>query len=681
MKIYNYFIIISLGLNILNLNIFAQDKNAQDKKKLFFNKVKKLSTEKTVLRPNTINFHTINKSYYIDKKQLSQIKLYENQQDEDNLFSALYHYIENFSVENFSSNGDMLLIWKLARLSEYKNFKGLSRDLYRLIIKHHRDSLSSALKKYQNIINFREPNYTDISYYYELVGKIKAVDTIHVPKDIMLDMGEEINSPFPDYGLTIGHNDNIMYFSSERIPESIDNLLGFKQKTDENLYVSYRLDDGYWSEAKPLEELNTRYKEGSPSISEDGNILVFTRCHTQESFGNCDLYICYWQEDNTEEGGYWLEAQNMGAIINSYAWDSHPALVDLGDTLFLYFASDRRGGFGGTDIYYSYLDKNDPQKPKWTKVKNLGPYINSQFNEVSPFINKSYKNVLYFSSDAQLINFGDFDIFKTFKVNGKWIEPKNVGPLVNGKGSEFYFTIDSRSLQLFYARSEKDDIENLDLHSFHLPMEAKPNNIIRFSGRVVEPVTGEVFTGKVSIIDLDEGTPVAPRYLKKDAAFEFELINQRNYLLVVEGLNFFRVEKDFFLDGDTELDIEVNSIKRSITFQSIDFKKGKSDILAQMENNLHTIIDFLNDHDDYYLEVIGHTDSDGDVLLNLKLSQERAKNIKIYLLKYGGFKEDRIISNGLGNTKPLIKLAKTEEEKKLNRRVEFNIIHKRFWRY
>ena len=270
------------------------------------------------------------------------------------------------------------------------------------------------------------------------------------------------------------------------------------------------------------------------------------------------------------------------------------------------------------------------------KLRNVGPYINTQFNEVSPFIHKAYHNVLYFSSDAQLINFGDFDIFKTFKVNGEWIEPKNVGPLINGKGSEFYFTIDSRSLQLFYARSEEDKIDNLDLHSSPLPMEAKPNNIIRFSGKVVEPVTGEVFKGKVSIIDLDNRTPVAPRNLDEDGTFEFELIDYRNYLLVVEGDNFFRLERNFFLDGDTDLEVEVTSIKRSITFESIDFKKNKSDILPQMENNLHAIIDFLKDHEDYNLEVIGHTDSDGDHDLNLKLSKERAKNIRLYILKYGG---------------------------------------------
>lgn len=667
-------ILILLCLIFTLQTTYAQSKSKQKSKFSIF-KLKKAAEAKSVLRPNTIDFYNLDAIRYHNPQRLKQIQKYEAGEDWDNLFTELYNYVQSFKIENFKSEADMLLMWKLAHLSRIRNLKNLSRDLYRLIVKHHRDSLRSALVKYRDILNYGEPLYTDLEYYYRLIGRLRAIDTIPIPKEIMLDMGQAINSNFADYGLTIGADDKVMYFSSERQPNSLEYLLDLKQDADENIYISQKQADGYWSPAEPLKDLNTAYKEGSPSVSEDGSVLVFTRCHSPEGFGNCDLYSSTFERDET--GKYWSKPENMGPIINSYAWDSHPNLVHLQDTLYLYFASDRREGFGGTDIYFSYQKANG----RWAKVKNLGPYINSQFNEVSPFVHKAYHNVLYFSSDAQLINFGDFDIFKTFKVRGQWIEPKNVGPLINGKGSEFYFTIDSRSLKLFYARSEHDKIENLDLHSSPLPMEAKPNNIIRFSGKVVEPVTGEVFKGKVSIIDLDNRTPVAPHNLYEDGSFEFELIDQKNYLLVVEGDNFFRLEREFFLDGDTDVEVEVTSIKRSITFESIDFKKNRSDILPQMENNLHAVIDFLKDHEDYNLEVIGHTDSDGNHDLNLKLSRERAKNIRLYILKYSGLKAERVFADGVGDVEPIIIIEKTEADKKLNRRVEFNMIHKRFWKY
>ena len=159
-------------------------------------------------------------------------------------------------------------------------------------------------------------------------------------------------------------DDETMYFSSQRRPKSLEYLLDLKQDADENIYVSQKQSDGYWSPAAPLDDLNTAYKEGSPCVSEDGRTLVFTRCHTPDGFGNCDLYTSTRQED-PNGNLYWSPPENMGAAINSYAWDSHPNLVYLQDTLYLYFASDRREGFGGTDIYFSLQNANG----QWQKVK------------------------------------------------------------------------------------------------------------------------------------------------------------------------------------------------------------------------------------------------------------------------------------------------------------------------
>ena len=108
----------------------------------------------------------------------------------DNLFIELYSYVQAFKIENFKSAADMLLVWKLAHLSNLRNLNKLSRDLYRLIVKHHRDSLHVALVKYRDIINYGEPLYTNREYYYRLIGRLKAIDTIPIPKEIMLDMGE-----------------------------------------------------------------------------------------------------------------------------------------------------------------------------------------------------------------------------------------------------------------------------------------------------------------------------------------------------------------------------------------------------------------------------------------------------------------------------------------------------------
>ena len=224
----------------------------------------------------------------------------------------------------------------------------------------------------------------------------------------------------------------------------------------------------------------------------------------------------------------WVNIKNLGPNINSSGWDSHPSLTHKGDTL--YFASNRVGSFGLSDIYFALKDK----KGNWGKAQNAGPIINTVNSEVSPFYHHKF-NVLYFSSNGHPLNFGDFDIYKSNRQNNVWTEPKNIGPLVNGAGSEYYFTIDSQSKDLYYARSEEEDKKNLDLFSFVVPMEAQPEATAQLKGSLKNS-SGRPMIGIVSVIDLDQGVEVSPKFLREDGTFDFRLINRRNYLLIIQEI-------------------------------------------------------------------------------------------------------------------------------------------------
>jgi outer membrane protein OmpA-like peptidoglycan-associated protein len=318
------------------------------------------------------------------------------------------------------------------------------------------------------------------------------------------------------------------------------------------------------------------------------------------------------------------------------------------------------------DIYFSV--KNE--KGEWGLPMNAGPIINTLYDDASPHL---LNDVMYFSSNGQLLNYGDFDIYKSYLVDGKWTEPKNIGPLVNGPGQELYFSIDDNAKHLYYARSEMNDIKNLDLHSFPMPMEAKPEAIVRFTGKVEEPSTGEVFKGVVTVIDLKENIEVTPRHIRDDGTFEFDLINNRKYLLLVEGDNFFKIEETFTVNGSGEHTFEAQNIENVLAFTSIDFESGSAKLKPEMENNLHLLIEFLVLHPDYNLNIVGHTDNDGNPKANLKLSQERADNIKAYIVSYGRLEDWRVVSKGMGSLQPIIENPQNEDEKKINRRVEFKV--------
>jgi outer membrane protein OmpA-like peptidoglycan-associated protein len=257
------------------------------------------------------------------------------------------------------------------------------------------------------------------------------------------------------------------------------------------------------------------------------------------------------------------------------------------------------------------------------------------------------------------------------RLPNSWGEPKNIGPLVNGAGSEYYFTIDSRSKELYYARSEAEDKKNLDLFSFPVPMEAKPEAITQLKGSLKD-ASGNPLKGIVSIIDLDQGVEVAPKYLREDGTFDFNLINRRNYLLVIQGDEFFRIEEIFFLNGDIEINKIAEPIESKIAFESLEFENGKANILPAMHADLDKLANFLIDHPELHLTISGHTDSAGKEESNLRLSQARADAIRDYLITIFLIDAGRIKAIGYGSSKPVTQEF-SDEHKQLNRRVEFEI--------
>lgn len=602
-------------------------------------------------------FPNVNKiPYYYDKGQLEKIFKLRQKKQWEKLYKVLYDYVSQFGIENFYK--DTYLLWQLAKLTETYGNLDEAKALYSLVLKHHRNNidLKKIEIKYDSLSSEDVKDFVPIDYYYDLVDYRKNVDTIRPPQGQSLNMGLFINSTASDYGPTLSLDNKTMIFTSMR--NKISNPL--ETRDNEDLFYSHKV-QGVWQRAKPLKKINSPYNEGSACLSPDGKTLYFARCGAQDGYGNCDLYVTHMQNDST-----WTTPRNLGYRVNSKTWDSHPAISHTGDTLF--FASDRLGGFGLSDIYYTYKDKEG----NWVPALNAGPIINTRGNEVSPFYHPKYP-ILYFSSNGQLMNFGEFDIYKTYQKGKLWSEPQNIGPLVNGAGSEFYFTIDSESKDIYYAKAAENDMDNMDLYSFPLPMSAQPLATKRVVGSLKDSITGTPFQGIVSIIDLDKGIEVAPKFLRKDGSFEFSLIDSTKYLIVIQGEKFFRIEDVFKLHGDTTINKVANPISRIMQFKSINFEKESAELRPDMYAALDKIADFLLDHPEFKLRITGHTDSSGDERFNTHLSSDRANNIRDYLISFYPIQKDRISAEGLGNTRPVVKNEKTEADREKNRRVEFEI--------
>lgn len=618
-----------------------------------------LDTVDTYSASDIFHFPNVNqKLYYYDKKSYKKIHEYDQKKDWERLYPLLRKYIKHFGIVNFYK--DTYWIWRLAKLTEFHGHHDEAKLLYKLVLKHHREDID--IKKvelyYDSLTKNDKDYYVPLEYYYELVDYRNEVDTLRPPRGVLLNMGTVINSKDGDYAPILSDNDELLIYTSMRNSHS----RGIDRVHDEDIFFSKRA-YGSWQEAEEFDHINTKYNEGSACLSKDGKTLYFARCDAPDCYGDCDLFVAEMQADST-----WGNVHNMGEKINTTSWDSHPSLSHTEDTL--YFASSRIGGYGLSDIYFTVKNSEG----KWGAAQNSGPIINTRNNEVSPFYHHVF-DVMYFSSNGHNLNFGEYDIYKSYWEDYAWSEPKNIGPLVNGPGSEYYFTIDSKSNNLYYARSAENSMDNLDLYSFPLPMEAQPGANTTFKGALTDEETGQPFKGIVSIIDMDSGIEVSPKFLRPDGSFEFELINNNNYLIIIQGDDFFRIEELFHLDGDMEMNKTTEPISSKIKFESLEFENGKSNLTSEMYGDLDKLANFLLDNPDFKLKISGHTDSDGREAFNLQLSQERAEAIKEYLVYFGNVPEERVTARGFGSSKPIVE-EKTDEDKTLNRRVEFELYTK-----
>ena len=220
--------------------------------------------------------------------------------------------------------------------------------------------------------------------------------------------------------------------------------------------------------------LNTVDNEGALSFSSDQVLIVYTACNRDGGFGSCDLYYGY---NDLEK----LEFFNLGENVNSKYWDSQACFSS--DRKYLYFVSNRPGGYGGTDIWISNITKNG-----FSKAYNAGPIINTDKDEMSPFIHSDNLN-LYFSSKGH-VGMGNYDLFvsKRKNIDSDWEKPNNLGYPINDHKSQNSLVVSSDG-KTAYFNSSFDGFGSDDIFYFKLPenVQAKQLNNIELDIIISKP--------------------------------------------------------------------------------------------------------------------------------------------------------------------------------------------------
>lgn len=268
------------------------------------------------------------------------------------------------------------------------------------------------------------------------------------------NMGPAVNGKWEEYLPSISANGQFFVFT-RRGPHQ-------EKIVSEDFYASTFSKEGEWSLAQSLgPSLNTFGNEGAQSLSSDGNILFFTACDREDGYGRCDIYVSFLSKEG------WSPAQNIGPSINSSHWESQPSISPDGKEL--YFVSNRPGGKGKMDIWKSTLTEGG----SFAEPINLGKNINTQEDEMSPFIHMD-NQTLYFASKGH-VGMGDFDLFLSRREvpSAAWQAPQNLGYPINTHEVENSLIVASDGQTAYFA-SDHSGFGQEDIFYFDLPLEIRP---------------------------------------------------------------------------------------------------------------------------------------------------------------------------------------------------------------
>lgn len=299
------------------------------------------------------------------------------------------------------------------------------------------------------------------------------------------NIGHPINSDFSEYCPIITSNENMMVFTY-RGPKS----LGGKQKLEsgllhknkielyyEDIFVSRKLNDTLWSEPEQIKSLDTRSHDAAVSINSDGTEMFI---YKNLGAGKGDLYLTRLKGKN------WTKPVKQ-LHLNSSEWEGSACFITNDKRII--FASERKGGYGGKDLYYAERVGEDT----WGNIKNLGPVINSKYDEDAPFVTTDGK-ILFFSTNNEL-SIGGYDIERSDLVNGFWSKPYNLGPPINTTYDDLYFTVRADGRAAYYSSSQKNGSGGQDIYVVKPGIPGKPAAMLQVEGLVTvdgKPVEAEI---------------------------------------------------------------------------------------------------------------------------------------------------------------------------------------------
>lgn len=494
-----------------------------------------------------------------------------------------------------------------------------------------------------------------------LVGCFYAEDPSSENPNVQVNLSDtNLNFGTSSYGVNWFGDETSIIFSAAGPDGVIEDEKTQNSNYLSDFYVSQKImDEGFSSPNNFGSPINSPNNEGAGVLSIDRTTFYFTR---QSGVNNKEVSIWVSKFFNNK----WLEPLKLDGKVNAEGYKSmHPALSLEGDVL--YFSSNRPGGQGGMDIWYCNVDEygglGDPI--------NMGPYVNTPGDEVTPFYNY-FTKTLYFSSNA-LGGIGGLDIYKTTYNEDEetWSNPKNLGKPFNSNKDDAYFIIDKAQKEGYLSsdRTPCDCGEEYEgsVYCYKIYEFGQPAMKYSISGTAFNAETNEIIPNAL-ITFKDIRGKMDPVFITTDEQGNYERDLEVGWELFIKAqkAKYFGDAASISTAGLTESkhfiqDFFLTPIPLGeIEIPGIEYDFDAATLRPKSKEILDELVEFLELNNNIVIEIRSHTDARGNDDYNLKLSDKRAASVVKYLVEHG-INKDRLQSVGKGETEPLDDCSKYPE--------------------
>ena len=452
----------------------------------------------------------------------------------------LYSYYSFQEAAKYYSKENNLTIESRRRLAEsYKNIGNykMYEDVLSSIVKNDKAnnddflSFSNALKyngKYEDAIfwmdKFLEKNPNDLRSL-DFVKNKNELDKLLKNEGRYKIKNLDINSIHQDFAATFYKSGKIVFTSSKEGVKNIKRTYSWNQKPFLDLFIA-EVKSGQFEKPKKLSKiLNKKLHEGPAAFAKKGTYMAFTKNnYNGKSKDDIIKLQLYFSRSNK---GEWLKEQPF--IYNSPEYSvGHPWLNETGDTM--YFASDMPGGFGGVDLYRTSKDALG----EWEKPENLGKSINTEGDEMFPFVHDSTK-ILFFASNG-LHGLGGLDVYMAKIKNSGFGPVTNLASPVNSQFDDFAFILNENMSNGYFSSNRLEGKGDDDIYSFQVLIPFVFEKVL--SGKAKDTLGNPLSNVIIYLYD-EMGTIISSDTSDADGNYSFVVEPDKNFKLSGSKNNYF----------------------------------------------------------------------------------------------------------------------------------------------